>query len=120
MRVPADPAVGQRIMRRRQALNMSQGELARLIDVSRDTVSNWETGKHFPKRYLGKIEAVLGIDLHSRDDGFRPVSPQLRKMVLETLEDPDDQRRVLGLLEGTLTWPERSEGEAQRLRPAAG
>jgi len=107
-------------MRRRQALDMSQEELARLVGVSRDTVSNWETGKHFPKRYLGKIEAVLGIDLHSRDDGFRPVSPQLRKMVQETLDDPDDQRRVIGLLEGTLTWPERSGDEAQRLRPAAG
>ena len=84
MRVPADPALGQRIMRRRQALDMSQEKLARLIDVSRDTVSNWETGKHFPKRKLGRLEEVLGISLDGRDE--LKLSPEVRA-VIDSLSD---------------------------------
>ncbi len=77
--MPAEPALGQRIMRRRQALDMSQEELARLVGVSRYTVSNWEIGKHFPKRYLGKLEAVLGISLEPPDDP--PLSPEVQAVL---------------------------------------
>ena len=116
--MPAEPAIGQRIMRRRQALDMSQEELARLVNVSRYTVSNWEIGKHFPKRYLGKLEAVLGISLADRPVRPRPVSDRLRREIAETLEDPEDQRRVIGLLEGTLTWPEPAGDESGPRREA--
>ena len=115
-----EPAIGTRIARRRHVLGWTQKQLADRIGVSKSAVANWERGENFPRRHLGRIEHVLGIELDGGGDEFRQISPQLRKMVLETLEDPDDQRRVLGLLEGTLTWPERSADEAQRLRPAAG
>ena len=55
--------IGVRIARRRQVLGMRQEDLARKLGVSRITVSNWESGKHPPKRKLGAIEAVLGISL---------------------------------------------------------
>lgn len=117
--MPAEPAIGQRIMRRRQALDMSQEDLALAVGVTRSTVSNWEVGKHFPKKYLGKVEAVLGISLDT--GSYRPVSPQMRRMVAETLDDPEEQRRVIGLLEGTLTWPGEDEGQQGRhRRDAAG
>ena len=51
--------VGVLIRHRRQALGLHQPALARLIGVSRQTVSKWETGQSYPLRYAGKIEAVL-------------------------------------------------------------
>ena len=40
--------VGNRIREEREGLGISQEELARRIFVSRQTVSNWETGKTYP------------------------------------------------------------------------
>lgn len=40
--------VGNRIREERESLGLSQEELARQIFVSRQTVSNWETGKTYP------------------------------------------------------------------------
>lgn len=42
---------------------MTQEQLAARIGVDRTAVSNWESGKHYPLRYLGAIEDVLGISL---------------------------------------------------------
>jgi transcriptional regulator with XRE-family HTH domain len=50
---------GTLIRHRRQALGLDQPGLARLIGVSRQTVSKWETGQSYPSRYAGKVEAVL-------------------------------------------------------------
>jgi len=112
--VATETRIGTRIARRRHVLGLTQQQLADRVGVSKSTVANWERGKHFPLRYLGKVEAVLGIQLDPPPEQARIVPPALRKMVTETLEDPDDQRRVLGLLEGTLTWPGEGEGEAPR------
>lgn len=40
--------VGEQIRRGREALGMSQADLADAIWVSRNTVSNWETGATTP------------------------------------------------------------------------
>ena len=40
--------VGTRIREQRESAGISQEELARQIFVSRQTVSNWETGKTYP------------------------------------------------------------------------
>jgi transcriptional regulator with XRE-family HTH domain len=40
--------VGKRIREERDKLGLSQEDLARRIFVSRQTVSNWETGKTYP------------------------------------------------------------------------
>lgn len=58
--------IGRRIAARRQELRLSQDELAARLGVSPTTVGNWETGKHYPKRHLGALEAQLRVNL--RDD----------------------------------------------------
>lgn len=64
-----DHLLGVRIARRRHVLGLTQAELAAEVGVGKSTVVAWENGHHFPKRKLGKLEAVLGITLN--DDGDR-------------------------------------------------
>ena len=115
----ADPAIGTKIRKRRQELGLTQKQLADIVKVDESSVISWESGKHFPLRYLGKIEDVLGISLDGGGGGeMRIVSPRARRVLSQEL-DPEDYRRVIGLLEGTLSWPaaespaEPAGGEAQ-------
>lgn len=77
-----DTRIGTRIARRRHVLGWTQQQLADAVGVSKSTVANWERGKHFPQRYIGKVESVLGIELTAMPD--EPViSPELRGMINE-------------------------------------
>jgi len=105
--------MGARIRKRRQVLGMRQHELAAKVGVDRSAVSNWERGRHLPQRYQGKLEEVLGISL-DEEPQFRPIPPELRRLVEQTLPDIEDQRRVIGLLEGTLTWPGEAPPTTER------
>lgn len=90
--------IGIRIARRRQALGMRQEDLARKLGVSKSSVANWESGKHFPKRKLGLVEQVLGISLDGQPepdilpDGMRDVikrgasGPEAEKLLTELFE----------------------------------
>jgi transcriptional regulator with XRE-family HTH domain len=59
----ATTRIATRIRNRRQELGWLQQELADRVGVDRVTVSNWETGKQKPERYIGKLEQVLGVSL---------------------------------------------------------
>ena len=52
--------LGDLIRRRRQALGLTQQELADAVKVHVSSVISWEAGEHYPKRKLGAIERVLG------------------------------------------------------------
>jgi transcriptional regulator with XRE-family HTH domain len=62
----ATDGIGTRIAMRRQQLGLTQEELAARLHVHKSTVVNWETGRHYPKRHLGAIEAVLNVNLTDR------------------------------------------------------
>jgi transcriptional regulator with XRE-family HTH domain len=72
--MPADhSALGAKIKKRRQALGIkSQQQLADMLGVNRTAVSDWESGKHYPVRYLGALEEVLGISLDDPADDMLP------------------------------------------------
>jgi len=118
-RMATDPSIGTRIRKRRQVLGMTQQQLAERVDVNRSTVATWESGKHFPLRYLGRVESVLGISL-SDEEQPQLLSPRARKVLREELSE-EDYRRVVGLAEQTLA---RQDGitaageEAPGPRPA--
>jgi transcriptional regulator with XRE-family HTH domain len=114
-----NPRVGTTIRRARLSKRWTQHRLAEALNVSLRTVNDWENDRAYPRNPVA-LEEVLGISLDDDDSGYRVISPALRRMVMETLKDPADQRRVLGLLEGTLTWPERSGDGNQEQHPAAG
>ena len=91
---------------------MRQEDLARKLGVSRGAVSNWEAGKHFPKRKLGLVEQVLGISL---DDAPEPESEpawltDLRRRIYDELP-PDRAAKVEAAVEAAMEdEPKRRRG----------
>jgi transcriptional regulator with XRE-family HTH domain len=116
-----DPALGTRIKRARERRRWTQQQLAAALKVDRKTIDNWENGRAYPRSSIGAIEEVLGLSLYDDAAPARTISPEFRAEIMAVLDDPEDQRRVIGLLEGTITWPgEPAEGESGARRPAAG
>lgn len=69
----SDTPIGQAIARARQRKRLTQEQLAEQLGCSANTVVNWETGKHFPRRHLGAIESALEIDLGGYMPAAEPV-----------------------------------------------
>lgn len=96
--------LGTRIRRERERRGWSQQQLADLVEVSRETVGNWENGTTSPRNRMGRLVELLGQEL---DPGSVPGAPEASGVLLNL---PDD------LLEG-LTPAEREEVlTAARLR----
>jgi DNA-binding XRE family transcriptional regulator len=107
------PPIGLKIKRARERLRMTQVQLGDAIGVSQKTIDNWEHDKRYPKSSIGAIEAVLGISLDGEPPPRRIVDAHTRSVLRAALPDDDDFRRVIGLMEGTLTWPaEQAPGAA--------
>jgi transcriptional regulator with XRE-family HTH domain len=87
---------GTRIKLRRQALGMNQEQFAERIGVHVSTVGTWEKGQHFPERYQGAIEAVLGISLTEDGDGQPDVYTDPDEAALWSLTRySEEERRAL-------------------------
>lgn len=57
-------SIGERIAALRKARNISQAELARILDVSRQAVSKWENGQASPDTIkLIHLAEVLGTEV---------------------------------------------------------
>ncbi len=85
--------IGKRIKELRKSLNISQQELAELIDIDQRNLSNIECGISFPSRSILKIASVLKVDLpelfdfeHLKVDSF-----YMKKYICEYLNDISDE-----------------------------
>lgn len=67
--------IGSRIRKRRQEIGLTQQQLADRLEVAESSVVAWETGRHYPKRKLGALEAVLGVNLTDDFDAFSFATP---------------------------------------------
>lgn len=57
-------SIGERILELRKEQNISQGELAKLLEVSRQAVSKWETDQSCPDTLkLIKLSELLNTDV---------------------------------------------------------
>lgn len=66
-------SVGERIIELRKKQNMSQAELARVMDVSRQAVSKWENGQTSPDTVkLIQLADVLNTEVEFLATGRTP------------------------------------------------
>ena len=96
--------IGTRIARRRQALRMTQEDLAQAVGVTKSSVANWESGKHFPQRKQGAVEHVLGISLEDdphQEVAYDRVRERVHDMLYEELPE-DEARRMEAIIEAGL------------------
>lgn len=71
----ATPGIGASIREQREVLGMSQEDLARTCMVSRQTISNWETGKTLPDiQSMTYLAEAFNITV---DDLVNQVAPEL-------------------------------------------
>ena len=90
----ADNPLGRRIRLRRQALKLSQQELADKVGVNRATVSAWERGKQLPQRNEGAIEAALGISLAEDDAAWYDPEDPIERAYAEDPSLPEADKRM--------------------------
>lgn len=108
---------------------MRQEDLARKLGVSKSSVANWESGKHFPKRKLGAVEAVLGINLDSEPEPDpEPVAERTREAFINAGWSPERADYFVAIIEGvrdgTIAVTRRGSpapsGERESRRKSAG
>ena len=68
--------LGERIYLLRTAQNLSQGDLAERLDVSRQSISKWENNNAVPDlEKLLRLSEVFGISLDELVKGEAPAAP---------------------------------------------
>lgn len=92
--VAAELDIGPRIRKRRQELGLTQQQLADRLEVAESSVVAWETGKHYPKRKLGALEMVLGINLTDDFDAFTSTTPD-EAAIWSLSRFSEHERRIL-------------------------
>lgn len=79
-------SLGERITELRKEKNLSQGQLAQMLEVSRQAVSKWENGQSTPDPIkIIKLAEVLDTDIEYLSTG-RQVVPTRPPVVIKTTE----------------------------------
>ena len=89
---------------------MRQKDLAALLGVASSTVANWERGKSYPGRYLGAVEALLGISLTASQEP----DPERDKSMLHDSIDRMDAAQLARMVEAYRAIRDGSNGPRQR------
>lgn len=72
--------LGENICRLRTGRGMSQGDLAEALDVSRQSISKWETGGAVPElEKLMRLAALFGVTLDELVSGSAPETPRAQE-----------------------------------------
>lgn len=82
-------SIGERITQLRKECNISQGQLAQALDVSRQAVSKWENDQSSPDTIrLIKLAEVLNTEVEYLATGNKPVyqSPPIVVNVVEKVD----------------------------------
>ena len=89
-------SIGEQIISARKARNMTQETLAKLMFVSRPTVSRWETDSVTPNaQALQRLSEVLGVRFGTWGRFFRPgFRTIIRRVQAKILVGKWDKRTV--------------------------
>ncbi|ALS00410.1 hypothetical protein ATZ33_03175 [Enterococcus silesiacus] len=72
--------IGEQLQLRRKELNMTQEEVAKKLFISRQAISNWETGKSYPDiENIIALSTIYEISLDNLLKGDKNVMIELRK-----------------------------------------
>ena len=103
--------LGEKIYALRTARNLSQGDLAEALDVSRQSISKWETGGSVPELdKLIKLSEVFGVSLDELILNKQPSAPTLppepQVVYVEHSQAPSGKRiaGVILLCFSALVW----------------
>jgi len=89
--------LGENIYRFRTGKNMSQGDLADALDVSRQSVSKWENNNAVPDLdRLVKMADLFGISLDELVKGEKPAEAPAKNIIEEKQVIP--QQRIVGII----------------------
>ena len=84
--------LGERISSLRQKRSISQTELAKRLDVSRQAVSKWEKGQSSPDTVkLIQLAEVLGVEVEYLATGIKPEPKSVVLNVVETVERVEEK-----------------------------
>lgn len=132
--VSKDVSVASELVRARKVLGWTQNELHQRTGISRDTLKQYETGRHLPgARELRLLSAALGISpnrLLLGSDEFQPAPSLLQGMLSDAEADeakkmfrfyilynmltPTERNAVLTLIEPILTGRQGGEKEIRK------
>ena len=93
--------IAERIYLLRNQMGMSQTALAERLQVSRQTVSKWETNASYPE--IDNLIAIsdlfhVSIDYLVRDNSHAQQNPNLDRLVLRFLGSAQDMEKISGEL----------------------
>lgn len=84
--------IGQRITMLRKEKDISQSELARRLDVSRQAVSKWEQGQSSPDTAkLIQLAEILDTEVEYLATGTKPEPSSVVLNVVETVERVEEK-----------------------------
>ena len=84
--------IGERITALRKEKNISQTELAKLINVSRQAVSKWEQGSSSPDtERLIQLADILDTEVEYLATGIKPEPASVVLNVVETVERVEEK-----------------------------
>ncbi|MDE6302602.1 MAG: helix-turn-helix domain-containing protein [Clostridia bacterium] len=89
------------LTQKRRELGLSQGELAKRLNVTRQAVSKWENGKGIPDiSILTAISEVLGVSMDELLTGKEPEPRVVEKIVIQEKEvtKPIPARKILAIV----------------------
>lgn len=94
--------LGERIYELRTKKGMSQGDLADALDVSRQSISKWETGASVPELdKLIKLSQLFGITLDelvlNKEPAAAPPPPEPKVIYVER-QEPHSARKTAGVV----------------------
>ena len=69
--MPKNKKMGRAIREAREQNALTQEDLAKRMNVSQGTVSNWERGHEPDKQTQAKLKSILGQTVRSPATGFR-------------------------------------------------
>lgn len=82
-------SMGERITQLRKEKNISQGQLAQLMDVSRQAVSKWENDLSSPDTiHLIRLADVLATDVEFLATGNSP-EPEVKEKIVTVVQHVD-------------------------------